>query len=529
MPTPPEPGSLAAVYAQTDWDSSPLGPMETWSATLRSTVDMMLGTRFPVTLFWGTELALVYNEAYVQLIGDKHPAALGTPAREVFPEVWELIGPMMGSARSGTPTWVRDQYVPLRRRGFLEECYFTFSYSAVRNEHGEVEGVMDIAAETTEEVISRRRLQLLTAVTERIAQAEDLPDLVRLVLPLLRSSTQDLPLVAIRLPEDGVDDRDPLPRSPEDGGPVLRERVETRGGEHIAWLPLTGSGVEDPPVLVVSLSPRLAPDEEYLGFLRLLAATLGQAVAGIRVRRAERATALAQRSMAEAFQRSLLPDPVATGGPHLATRYQPAVELAELGGDWYDWFEPPDGSLVLVIGDVAGHDQHAAAAMGQVRNLVRGVAFTTATASPTAVLRGVDRALIGTSTDTLATALVARVTPAEGGGLDVEWSNAGHPPPVLVGSDGSSAILRTEPDLLLGVDHRTSRDDHRLHLDAGATLVIYTDGLIEQRGAPIDTGMTRLVENLARTHHLGVEQVSDLLMDSATSQEDDIALLVLRA
>jgi serine phosphatase RsbU (regulator of sigma subunit) len=527
---PRVPAALAAAYAGTDWAASPLGPMEGWSTTLRSTVDMVFATRFPVTLFWGPEFALVYNEAYVALIGDKHPSALGTPAREVFPEVWDQIGPMMDSARSGAPTWVEDEQVPLRRRGFLEECYFTFSYSPVRNELGEVEGVMDIAAETTEQVISRRRLQLLTAVTERIANADDMEELVRVALPLLRSSTQDLPLVDIRLPGAGIGDDYRLPGAPPGEGSVLSERVERHEDGHIAWLPLIDNDVEHSPLLVVSLSRQLAPDGEYLRFLRLLAGALGQAVASIRVRHAERETAQVQRTMTEAFQRSLLPHPMGAGGPELAMRYQPAVDLAELGGDWYDWFEAPDGSLMLVIGDVAGHDQVAAATMGQVRNILRGVAFTTESPTPTAVLRGVDRALIGTASGALATALLARVTTgSSGAGLHVEWSNAGHPPPAMIGPDGRAELLATEPDLLLGVHPDTTRRNYELHLQPGATLVLYTDGLIESRNTSIDTGMTRLVATLGQTHQLNVEQISDLLMNMATSHEDDIALITLRA
>ena len=304
-----------------------------------------MATRFPVTLFWGAEFALVYNEAYVPLIGEKHPGALGTPAREVFPEVWDLIGPMMAPPGAGAPTWVQDEAGAAAQAGFLEECYFTFSYSPVRNQLGEVEGVMDIATDTTGQVISRRRLQLLTAVAERSANALDLEDLIRLVLPLLRSATEDLPVVDLRLPGTWVGDRDLLPHSPFDGRPVLTERVEAHEDGHIAWLPLIDNDTTHSPVLVVSLSRRLAPDEEYLGFLRLLTGTLGQAVASIRVRRAEREIAQVQRTMAEAFQHSLLPPPAAPGGPHLAMRYQPALELAELGGDWYDWFQAPDGSL----------------------------------------------------------------------------------------------------------------------------------------------------------------------------------------
>jgi serine phosphatase RsbU (regulator of sigma subunit) len=528
FPTAPE--SLAEAYAERDWAASPLGPVEQWSSTLRNTVDMMLGTRFPVTLFWGPEFTLVYNEAYAPLIGDKHPAALGAPACEVFPEVWGLIGPMMASARSGAPTWVQDEYVPLRRRGFVEECYFTFSYSPVRNGHGQVEGVMDIAAETTEQVISRRRLQLLREVSDRTKNAEDLEGLVRLVLPLLRSCIRDLPVVDIRLPGAAVDTHDPLPPIAPFESLALGERLESHADRRVAWLPLTEDDLEHAPVLVVSLSPELAPDQEYLGFLRLLAATLGQAVAAVRVRRAERETAQVQRSMAEAFQRALLPSPVTAGGPDLATRYQPAVELAALGGDWYDWFQLPDGSLMLVIGDVAGHDENAAAAMAQVRNLVRGVAFTTETASPAAVLRGVDRALMGTMTGTFATALLARVTldPSRSG-LEVEWSNAGHPPPVVVSPDGRSAMLHTEPDLLLGLDPETRRENHRVHLDAGSTLALFTDGLVEHRRQPIDEGLTRVVDMLSGTHRLNVEELSDLLLSGAATHEDDIALLVLRA
>jgi len=492
---------------------------------------MVFATRFPVTLFWGPEFALVYNEAYVPLIGDKHPSALGAPARQVFPEVWDLIGPMMRSARAGAPTWVEDEHVPLRRRGFLEECYFTFSYSPVRNEHGDVEGVMDIAAETTEQVISRRRLQLLTAVTERSANADDLEDLVRAVLPLLRSSDEDLPAVDIRRPEVDIDVDYRLPAVPSDGGgPVLGERVERHDDGDIAWLPLVDDDIEHSPLLVVRLSRQLSPDDAYLGFLRLLAGTLGQAVADIRVRHAEREAAQVQRTMTEAFQRSLLPQPVGPGGPQLAMRYQPAVELAELGGDWYDWFEAPDGSLMLVIGDVAGHDQDAAATMGQVRNILRGVAFTAETPTPTAVLRGVDRALTGSASGTLATALLARVTkPASGTGLHVAWSSAGHPPPARIGPDGHAELLSTEPDLLLGVHHDAGRQDHELHLETGATLVLYTDGLIESRKASIETGMTRLVDALGQTHRLDVEEISDLLMTMAAAPEDDIALMVLRA
>ena len=155
-------GDLRRAYQEVDWAATPVGPAALWSPALRSALDLALNTRFPVTLFWGPEFVLVYNEAFVELIGDKHPAALGRPARVVFPEAWDTIGPMMHAVLAGNgATWVEDERVPLWRSGRLEECWFTFSYSPVRGEDGVIEGVLDIATETTRQVLALRRLELL--------------------------------------------------------------------------------------------------------------------------------------------------------------------------------------------------------------------------------------------------------------------------------------------------------------------------------------------------------------------------------
>ncbi len=107
-------GGLRRSYEAVDWGATALGPIESWSPTLRNAVDLSLHTQFPVTLFWGPEFVLLYNEAYVPLIADKHPAALGRPARDVFPEAWDVIGPMMRSVFDGQgATWVEDEPIPL--------------------------------------------------------------------------------------------------------------------------------------------------------------------------------------------------------------------------------------------------------------------------------------------------------------------------------------------------------------------------------------------------------------------------------
>ena len=196
-------GSLADAYAAVAWSDTPLGAPARWDQRLVDAVETLLATRFPVTLFWGPELSMIYNQAYVPLIGDKHPAALGAPAESVFPEAWQLIGPMLDSvSEDGTATWVEDAFVPLLRHGFLEECYFTFSFSPLRDTGGRVSGAMAIASETTQQVISRRRLRLLSRLDAELAGLSRVEDVAPRALAVLRRADRDFAAVDIRV--DGV-------------------------------------------------------------------------------------------------------------------------------------------------------------------------------------------------------------------------------------------------------------------------------------------------------------------------------------
>ena len=121
-------GDLREAYGRVDWSATALGPLPSWSPTLTSTVRMAMRTRFPITLFWGPDHHMIYNEAYVPLIADKHPDALGAPARDVFPEIWDTIGPMLDQAAKGAEaTLAQDLRLLMNRHGYLEETYFTFS------------------------------------------------------------------------------------------------------------------------------------------------------------------------------------------------------------------------------------------------------------------------------------------------------------------------------------------------------------------------------------------------------------------
>jgi len=509
-------GDLGRAYREADWERSPLGPVHTWGPVLRQAVDLVLRTEFPATLLWGPHYALVYNRAYVEMIADKHPAALGRPAEEVFPEAWQVIGPMLDHVRAGKgSTWVEDAHLPLHRRGFLEDCWFTFSYSPVRALDGTVEGVLDIATETTRQVVTRRRLGLLDGLRAALVDVEEPAEVTARALPLLRDAPGDFAAVDLAPAGEAAAEDAHLAR----GGPA----------NGVVRFSLDGPGREAGSLLVVRLNPMLPGDDEYLAFLGLVAAALRQALDRVAVRAAERGAAELQQSMAAALQRSLLPESPPAGRVQIAVRYQPALELAQVGGDWYDFFELPDGTLTVVIGDVAGHDQRAAAAMAQVRNVLRGVSYTMHPADPSAVLRGVDRVLTRSQERTVATGVVAHVRRDDGAGLSLRWSNAGHPPPVLIDSGGTARLLETRPNLLLGLDEDASRADHDVALAPGETLVLYTDGLVERRGVEVTKGMEWLVSTLHGHHALGVEELCDELLAEADTHGDDVALLVLRA
>src|SRR5579883_1897248 len=166
-------GEMGMLMRSIDWSQTPLGPKEQWPQSLRTAVSICLASRFPILIWWGPELVKLYNDAYVPMLGDKHPRALGAPGREVWPEIWEIIGPMLtGVIERGEATWSDDQMLPLQRKGFTEECYFTFSYSPIRDEDGAIGGIFTAVAETTERVIGERRLATL-----RDLAAQSMPSL----------------------------------------------------------------------------------------------------------------------------------------------------------------------------------------------------------------------------------------------------------------------------------------------------------------------------------------------------------------
>ncbi|GAB3192104.1 hypothetical protein GCM10027261_03920 [Geodermatophilus arenarius] len=237
---------------------------------------------------------------------------------------------------------------------------------------------------------------------------------------------------------------------------------------------------------------------------------------------------------AETLQRSLLSEPPQPDHLQMAVRYVPATREAQVGGDWYDVFVQPDGSTMLVIGDVVGHDVQAAACMAQLRGLLRGIAYDSGD-SPAAVLARLDAAIQGLQLGAMATVLVGRLEQTgddrAAGVTRLRWASAGHLPPLVAAPDGTSAPLDGgRPGLLLGVRPEAVRADAEVVLARGSTVLLFTDGLVERRTEGLDDGVTRLARALAELRDRPVEQVCDEVLARMVPDgaEDDVALVAVR-
>jgi phosphoserine phosphatase RsbU/P len=240
-----------------------------------------------------------------------------------------------------------------------------------------------------------------------------------------------------------------------------------------------------------------------------------------------------QLKLAETLQHSLLTPPPQPDHLEIAVRYRPAASYQQVGGDWYDAFAQPDGATVLVIGDVVGHNVDAAAAMGQIRSILRGIAYDRPE-SPAQVLSRVDGVLGGLGVGTLATSLVARLeqTPDQEAAQQrtLRWSSAGHLPPLLLHGDGRVETLATPPERLLGAESAGPRSDHERVVTPGDTVVLYTDGLVETGRTGLDEGIERLSRELAALSGRPLEDLCERLLQRLVPgrADDDIALLALR-
>ena len=325
-------GEMGRLFAEFDWAAHPLGPPDEWSAEVRSAVAVVLTSRFPIVLWLGVEdLFLVYNDAYIQILGERHPAALGRRGRFVWWDIWESISPMLASViATGEATWSHDLMLPMVTAGRRQERYFTFTYSPLVGANGESYGIFCPSSETTERVISERRLHLLNAVASATMETRTGDDAISAAISVCADQA-DVPLVAAYV--RGADAAETtlrgatlsvLPLLPPtlekltDWEPTARSRSEVRIIQNVALairglhevlggdcpdqalvLPLGENAIAG--ALVVGTNPRCPLDEQYLGFCQLLADQLSSALAsvGSHEQQRQRADALAELDRAK--------------------------------------------------------------------------------------------------------------------------------------------------------------------------------------------------------------------------------------
>ena len=170
-------GELGALMRVHDWSTSPLGAPETWPYSLRSVVGLLLNSKFPMFVAWGKELSFLYNDAYAEILGTKHPRALGRRFQEIWAEIWSDISPLIDAAMAGEGTYRENLPLVMNRKGFNERTWFTFSYSPVRDESGQVAGMFCACTEMTAQVLAERRRDALLKLDDRLRDVADIADL----------------------------------------------------------------------------------------------------------------------------------------------------------------------------------------------------------------------------------------------------------------------------------------------------------------------------------------------------------------
>ena len=193
-------GTMGDLVRAKDWSETPLGPRSGWPQSLRSAISICLGSRFPIVIFWGAEFVVLYNDAYAQILGSKHPQALGRRCRDVWAEIWDVIEPMLQSVvATGEATWSDNQLLVLKRHGFPEECYFSFSFSPVRSEDDRVGGVFTAVIEHTQRIVVERRVVALRDLGSKSMEAKTAEEACVIAAKTLCEHAKDIPFALLYL------------------------------------------------------------------------------------------------------------------------------------------------------------------------------------------------------------------------------------------------------------------------------------------------------------------------------------------
>ena len=306
-------GEMARLIQSFDWSQSPLGPMVQWPQSMKTALSMCLRSRFQLGIYWGPDLVFLYNDAEREVIGSLHPHALGKPARDILVDMWETVRPMLYRVfESGEPTWSVDQPLMIDRYGLVEEAFFTWSYSPIPDDAGNIGGVLLVTEDTTPRVLAERRLATLREMAAETLHAQSVEQACGTAMDILRHDSADIPFVILYLLDDKRSAKlsasmglgASVPRRQFPFEEVLRRKevvridelgyffdaeVSHRLPKSALILPVLESGLDDlAGFLIAGVSDHRRLDDAYRNFFDLVAAQIGTAIAAARAREQER-------------------------------------------------------------------------------------------------------------------------------------------------------------------------------------------------------------------------------------------------
>ncbi|OBI79265.1 SpoIIE family protein phosphatase [Mycobacterium sp. E740] len=409
--------------------------------------------------------------------------------------------------------------------------WVTFTYNRIEEVDTGRRVLVGTFRDVTAEHYTVQREAALAALNQALAQADTLDDAVRAAADELRDVWRARRVLAATFSADGETDSEPasLVCSGESAQwqglpPAIRKSITAlRSADSlVADISSPGSAriaLQHPRgVLVIYLELAewrpFTPEDQTL--LAVLAGRLGQGLQRVHQLDQQRETALA-------LQHAILGPNVSSG---FAVRYQPATRPLQVGGDWYDVVDLDDGRIALIVGDCVGHGLTAATVMGQLRSACRALLLEHP--SPAAALTALDRFAGRLPGARCTTAFCAVLNPDTG---ELLYSSAGHPPPVLVLADGSSRLLDDASVTPLGLPYDRTRPEGREVIPPRATLLLYTDGLVERRRESLDEGILRATGVLQDNPATALDDLADQIMSRLTPSQgyqDDVALMLYR-
>ncbi len=186
-----------------DWSATQLGAISDWPQSLKTAVQIILGSRYPMFIWWGRDLINLYNDGYLPMLGKRHPAAVGQPACVIWSEIWDIVGPQTEAVlHEGRATWNEERLLLLERNGYPEEAYFTFSYSPIRGDGDGIGGIFCALTEDTQQVLGKRRMRTLRELSTRTTAARTVKQACETSVAVFENNPSDLPFAAIYLTDE---------------------------------------------------------------------------------------------------------------------------------------------------------------------------------------------------------------------------------------------------------------------------------------------------------------------------------------